>query len=65
MSDLMYYTSNVIGWLRGRMSIAETSGQLNAYEAGNGLSQTAYELIENTIAQYPEMGKYAPYVAEV
>ena len=64
MSDLMYYTSNVIGSIRGRMSLAEINGELHAYEAGSGLSQTANELIQNTIAQYPNMGKYAPYVAQ-
>jgi hypothetical protein len=64
MSDLMYYTCEVVGWLRGRMSIAEISGELHVYESGSGLSQTAYELIENTIAQYSGIGQYAPYVAQ-
>jgi glucan-binding YG repeat protein len=65
MSDLYYYTSNVIGAIRGRLSIAESDNNLYVYSSGNGLSQTAEELIQNTIrSMASQKPRYAPSITQ-
>jgi glucan-binding YG repeat protein len=65
MSDLYYYTSNVIGAIRGRLSIAEGDNKLYVYSSANGLSQTAEELIQNVISSMAsKKPRYAPYIAQ-